>query len=271
VTRDVLIIVPTRGERRDLLDTSVRSIAAQTVVPRIVVITRSGADGLRAQWTDLPTVSVLTQQSSGLSAAINEAWQADGWASDLTGWLGDDDALPPWSVQEAIAVLDRQPRAAAVHGPCLVVDEHGSPVRVYRNGRLGAALAGYGVNLIAQPGSLFRTAAVRAVGGLDESLALAMDVDLFVRLRTQGPIASARRQLGVFREHATGLSTQQAISARAESTSSMRRAHAGRRDAVLHAVAGPVTRVVGLVNRTRPPRTSSYWAPSDAQQVPPQP
>jgi glycosyltransferase involved in cell wall biosynthesis len=264
-SRDVLVVVPTRGERLSYLELSVRSLLAQTLQPRILVITGGQPEPLRARWADLPGIKVVAQQTKGLSRAINEAWEIDGWTSEFTAWLGDDDALPPWSLSEAVGVLDAHPTASAVHGPCLVVDGTGAPVRVYRNGRWASWLAGYGVNLLPQPGSLFRSRAVEAVGGLDTELRLAMDVDLFIRLRAQGPIVSARRQLGVFREHADGLSTAHDAGARQESTASMRRAHTDAIDPLRHLLAAPLSRSVALLNRSRPPSAATYWRPSSSR------
>jgi GT2 family glycosyltransferase len=260
--RDVLMIVPTRGERDALLDISLQSLAAQTVPPRIVVITGSDPEDIIERWGGLPGLSVIRERGRGLSEAINQAWHEDGWSSEFTSWLGDDDALPPWSIEEAVAVLDARPRAVAVHGPCAVIDDAGKPVGVYRNGWWASLLAGYGINLIAQPGALFRTSAVREVGGLDPSLRLAMDVDLFVRLRKQGAITQTRRQLGVFREHPDSLSTSQATAARRESRASITRAHRRRADRFLDLVALPVCRSVGRINQHRPAAHQSYWRPA---------
>lgn len=259
--RDVLIIVPTLGQRRDLLAVSVASLLAQSLPPRVVVVTRTDARDLIPLWPAGVPVTVLEQRGTGLSNAINQGWEHDRWRSEFTGWLGDDDALPPWSVAEAVAALDRRPGAVAVHGRCLVVDELSAPVRVYRNGRWASALAGYGVNLLPQPGSLLRTSDVQRVGGLDPELTLAMDVDLFCRLRGLGPLTSSRRQLGVFREHSTGLSTVQAVAARTESRGCMQRRHTRRWQRGLDAVALPLTRLVALVNRRRPPGVQGYWRP----------
>jgi GT2 family glycosyltransferase len=261
-SRDVLIIVPTLGERRDLLRISVASLIAQTAPVRVLVVTGSEPERLRGLWPEAAPVSVIAQEGRGLSAAINQGWAHDGWRSELTSWLGDDDALPPWSVEAAVQALDRRPAAVAVHGPCLVVDESGTPVRVYRNGRWASALAGYGVNLLPQPGALFRTSAVERLGGLDPDLALAMDVDLFARLRTLGRLTNSPRQLGVFREHTSGLSTAQAAAAREEARRSAKGQHTRPWQRVADSAALPLTRVVAAVNRLRPPPPSRYWSPT---------
>lgn len=250
------VVVPTRGERPDLLDISIGSLLAQTLRPRIVVVTQGDAHDLSRRFQG--DVEVISQVGSGLSAAINQGWEHDRWSSQLTAWLGDDDALPPWSLAAAAEVLERRTEAVAVHGRCLVIDMDGRPVWAFRNGRVGAALLGYGHHLIAQPGALFRTRALQALGGLDTSLRLAMDVDLFLRLKDLGPIASCPQQLGVFRVHAGGLSAAGYDAARDEATAAMRRR---RPRPLLHRVATPLTRATFALNRLRPPPLSTYWHP----------
>lgn len=249
------------GTRLDLLRICLQSLVAQTQPCRIFVVTMD-PERVRAVSDDLGgTLTVLQEEGRGLSAAINQAWDADGWQSEFTGWLGDDDALPPWSVEVAAAALRKRPGAVMVHGRCLFIDQQGRPRWVARNGALGAMLAGYGVNLIAQPGSLFRTQYVRQVGGLDERLRYAMDVDLYARLRRLGPVISSRAQLGVFREHDAGLSTANQKAAALEARRQQRRQQDTVARRAFDLVAGPTTRLVGRVTRRLPPSANRFWAP----------
>jgi GT2 family glycosyltransferase len=258
---DVHLVIPTLGRRVDMLVRSMDSVAAQSHPVRTTVLAGDNLAAIRELCTGRRDVTVVAQEGTGLSRGINQAWRHDAWSSEFTGWLGDDDALPPMSVEIAVARLRRDSKASMVHGTCLVIDGAGQPLRVARNGRAAAFLIGYGRNLIAQPGSLFRTSAVHAVGGLDEGLALAMDVDLYARLKRIGPVRSVREQLGVFREHADSLSTAQRHSAAAEVRSARRAVDpaAGRR-AVSWAVT-PVTAVVNRVLTALPPPAAHYWRP----------
>lgn len=259
---DVHIVIPTLGRRVDMLGHSLDSVAAQTLPVRTTVL--AGGDNL-AEIRDLCAnrrdVAVVGQEGTGLSRGINQAWRHDEWSSEFTGWLGDDDAVPPTSVEIAVARLRRDPQASMVHGTCLVIDEAGRPLRVARNGRAAAFFIGYGRNLIAQPGSLFRTAALRAVGGLDERLSLAMDVDLYSRLKRLGPVLTVPEQLGVFREHADSLSTAQRQTAEAEVRSARRAVDPGAVRLGVSWAATPLTAVVNRVLTALPPPAAHYWRP----------
>ncbi len=269
---DVHVVVPTMGDRPDLLGLSVDSLLSQTYPARITVITRGETAPLHRRWKSESRVKVVAQRSTGLSAAINEAWIDDGWSSDYTAWLGDDDALPPWSIEAARRSLHESPSAAMVHGDCLVVDELGEPRAMIRNRRIAAALAGYGVNLLAQPGTLLRTDCVRRVGGLDEGMRYAMDVDLFIRLRSVGPIKTVCRQLGVFRAHADGLSTAGAQEAYVEARIAARRARSSALERSFDVLAWPTTRVVSRLTAAVGRRgLADAWRPTarDAAKAPP--
>lgn len=222
--QDVLIVVPTLGQRPEHLAGCLDSLVAQTSRPRVVIVCGGDVDAAR-RVAAIRGVDVVAQRTSGLSAAINEAWERDGWRSDFTGWLGDDDLLAPHAVERCAQKLSATPAAVMAHGRCWVVDEQLRPKHLVRNGWMASRLVGWGRNLVAQPGCLFRTSAVRQVGGLDETLRLAMDVDLYIRLKQVGRIVSVPSVLGVFREHDTSLSTADTAAAEHEARASQLRSH----------------------------------------------
>jgi hypothetical protein len=63
-----------------------------------------------------------------------------------------------------------------------------------------------GPQLIPQPGSLFRRSSFEQVGGLDESLKWAFDLDLFLKLRKVGKFGFLKEPLAEFRWHEGSLS-----------------------------------------------------------------
>ena len=199
---DALVVVPTLGQRPELLRRTLESVSGQQPRrPRTVVVAAAEVAEVRAAGRDLD-VEVVTQRSAGLSAAINEGWQLAGDSADAWTWLGDDDELLPGSLARTSAALRERPGSSMVYGRCRYVDGAGRTLWTSRPGRLAALLAPAGPNLIPQPGSLLRASSVRQVGMLDPGLRYAMDLDLFLRLRTVGALTYLPSELAAFRWHA---------------------------------------------------------------------
>lgn len=248
-----LIVVPTLGERMDLLDACLASVLGQDTPLRLVVVTTPARlDAVRALVEDRG--SVVPQQRPGLSAAINIGWESARAGESLFAWIGDDDLLEPGSLERATAVLHRNPNASMVYGACRIIDQDGYELFVSRPGRLESSwLLEYGSNLIAQPGTVFRRAAVDAVGPLDESLKLAMDLDLFLRLRRWGPLVRTGHVLASYRRHEDTLTLTNFDLSRQEARMVQRRT---RRPlpvpSAAEALATFMSRVLHSVDRRRP-------------------
>lgn len=209
------MVVPTLGERPEMLAQCVRSIQGQSSVrvEPVLVTTGDAAAGIAEAFPHLP---VIPQRGRGIAAAITTGWQYLGDRVDALAWLGDDDRLPPGSLAAALAALDRCPRTVLVYGRSRYIDAAGSPRWVLRPGRLGAAMLRLGHNLVLQPGCVYRRSAVETIGGLDHSLALAFDVDLHRRLIAHGRARYVPVVLGEVRSHPDSLTVRQSQDSRRE-------------------------------------------------------
>jgi GT2 family glycosyltransferase len=197
----VLVVVPTLGERPDLITRTFDSLDSQGGVSLLVaVVVRGPAPALAAECARRGYATV-EQSGKGMSNAINEGWRRHGSAAEFWAWLGDDDELSPGSLAAAVEGLRRRPAASMVYGRCRYVDADGAPLFEARPGRLAAFLLRWGPDLIPQPGSLARATAVREAGYLDESLRYAMDLDLFLRLQDLGRLSYLPVDLAAFRWH----------------------------------------------------------------------
>jgi GT2 family glycosyltransferase len=194
-------VVPSLGARPELLRRTLASIRDQAL-PGVhcVVVAGSEVPGLAADVAGLGAELVL-QRTPGLSQAINEGWAHRGAEFDAWTWLGDDDELLPGSLLRSTGALVERPSASMVYGRCRYVDVDGRALWTARPGRFAAAIAPWGPNLIPQPGSLLRAAAVRRAGVLDPTLRYAMDIDLFLRLRRVGELVYVPHELALFRWH----------------------------------------------------------------------
>ena len=120
-------------------------------------------------------------------------------------WLGDDDLLLPGSLASTSAALDRTPEAVLAFGYCRYIDGQGRHLGTSRAGRIAPWLLVWGPDLVPQPGMLVRRTEWLAVGGLDESLSYAMDLDLLLRLRRRGRLLAVDRPVACFRWHPESL------------------------------------------------------------------
>lgn len=197
-----LVVVPTLGERHELLRKSMASIMNQSLPGLEVVTVAPPGRGVEAIAAEMGARFLAEPATSrGLSGALNTGLQAAGDETQFFGWLGDDDLLAPGSLVKTTEALRNDPNAVLAYGWCDYIDEDDRVVFRSRAGRLASAILPWGPNLIPQPGSLMRLAAVNAVGGLDDSVRLAMDLDLFLRLRKVGGFVSLPETLACFRWH----------------------------------------------------------------------
>ena len=199
-TARVLLVVPTLGQRPELLAQTLDSIVAQQDEPADVVVVVPPDRPAARRSAELVGAAVV-DDPGGLAAAINAGWRLVGPQHEYVNWLGDDDLLAPGSLSTAVRALDENPDAVVAFGHCDYIDDEGRALFTSRAGRLAPWLMTWGPNLVPQPGALFRWSAVQAAGGLDESLSYAMDLDLLLRLRRQGRLVDCGRVLASFRWH----------------------------------------------------------------------
>ena len=217
----VLIVVPTLGRRMDYLQRTLASIRMQSVPADIVVVTPRAAVEARALAHDVG-VGVL-DDPGGLSAAINVGIALAEDHHEYVNWLGDDDTLTKGSLAAVSAALDANREASVAFGQCLYVEEDDNPLWVSQAGRAAPWILPWGPDLVPQPGMLIRREAWQAVGGLDESLRFAMDLDLLLKLKRWGPLVSVPRIVSTFRWHAESLTVSDRTASLAESEAVKRR------------------------------------------------
>lgn len=198
----MLLVVPTLGLRPEMLVKSLDSVARQDVEGLDLVVVGPEGMHLEMQAAHYGGRFVADPRRGGLSGALNAGLAAARPGTQYFTWLGDDDVLTDGSLRYAAAALDEHPEAAMVFGWCDYVDVDDRVIFRNRAGRLAAWMIGWGPNLIPQPGCLFRLEDVVAVGGMDESVRLAMDLDLYLRLRQRGRLLAVPKTLANFRWHA---------------------------------------------------------------------
>ena len=217
----ILIVVPTLGNRLDFLQRTLASITGQSAPADIIVVVPASAGGAR-DLAHEAGASVL-DDPGGLSAAINLGMAHAKDHHAYVNWLGDDDTLTKGSLSAVAAALDASPKASVAFGQCLYVDEDDNPLWVSQAGRAAPWILPWGPDLVPQPGMLIRREAWRAVGGLDESLRFAMDLDLLLKLKRWGPLVAVPRIVSTFRWHVESLTVSDRTASLSESEAVKRR------------------------------------------------
>ena len=217
----VILVVPTLGRRPTYLAQTLASVREQDVPVDLVIVCPPSAREAR-DMADVFQARVLDDPGS-LSAAVNLGMRQATVDHEYGNWIGDDDLLTPGSLSTTAAALDRHPDATVAYGRCTYIDEAGTPLWTSRAGRAASWVLPWGPDLVPQPGMLFRLADFRAVGGLDESLRFAMDLDLLLRLRRRGRLVAVDRPVSCFRWHASSLTVSDRTASLAEADAVKRR------------------------------------------------
>lgn len=126
----------------------------------------------------------VSEPDAGQAAAINKGLRrAQG---EIVAWLNSDDTYRPGAVAAAVGFLAAHPEVDVVYGDVDFVDPAGQRLGTMPAWDFDPQLQVCATNLIPQPATFFRRALYERVGGLDETLHLALDYDLWVRMVLAG-------------------------------------------------------------------------------------
>lgn len=186
------------------LPEAIHSVLGQpNVGVELIVLDGGSTDGSR-EWLEAnvgANVTLVFEPDSGQTDALTRGLaRATG---SYLGWLNADDLLEPGALARAADAFVSAPDSSIVSGCCLQIDDHGGILGVITPPPSSSleGLLQHPHNL-AQPATFFRADAYRRSRGLDVSLALAMDVDLWLQLAKLGDVVLLRDDvLARFRIH----------------------------------------------------------------------
>lgn len=190
------------------------SVLAQGPAVGELIITDDGstdgsAEVIRAwceRHPDVPVTLVLHDQNLGLTRTLNEVLPR--CRGRYVAYLGGDDVWHPTKLRRLVTLLDATPDAAVAYSDARTVDEDGAelePSFLAAHGHLPAPegqvfdqLLRH--NFVIASSAVFRTDAIRAVGGWDPELPFE-DWDLLLRLADRWPLAVVPEALVDYRVH----------------------------------------------------------------------
>jgi GT2 family glycosyltransferase len=213
----ILVVLPTLGDRLDFLRETLESVDAQRadVDLTLVVVAPSTAKSARSLAREFGAV-VIDDPRAGISAAINRGLTAR-TTERYYAWIGDDDLFRPGGLARLRAALEARTDAVVAFGGCDYVDPEGRVLWVSAAGRLATFLLPWGPDLIPNPAAMIRFDALLAIGGFDEELRFAMDLDAFLKLRAHGRFIALRTPVAAFRWHPDSLTVSNRRRSSAES------------------------------------------------------
>jgi glycosyltransferase involved in cell wall biosynthesis len=130
---------------------------------------------------------VVHERDRGQSDAINKGFRLA--TGDLVGWINSDDLLYADCVERIVKLYHKHPDGTIFYGGHSDWIDTDGRVTGYRHLPIPdrTFLLTQCVDIV-QQGSFYATQHVRAVGYLDETIHYCMDLDLWLRLLTKGPI-----------------------------------------------------------------------------------
>ncbi|MEX2441923.1 MAG: glycosyltransferase [Pontimonas sp.] len=198
---DILVVLPTLGDRPEKLERAIESVHAQRrdVSVRVVLVIPEDKKDVIV-WATAHRVDIVADPGTGMSAAIN-AGLAARQGEQFYIWLGDDDFYQPGGLATLRAMLLADNRAVVAYGGCDYVDDDGQVLWTSQAGRLASWLIGKGPNLVPHPAAMMRLDALEQVGGYDNTLSLAMDLDVLLKLKKKGRFVATTDVVSAFGWH----------------------------------------------------------------------
>ncbi len=151
-----------------------------------------GCRGITLRW--------MSEKDNGQADALMKGFRmAHG---EIFAWLNSDDTYLPGALQAAADFFRDNPDTGLMYGDAHYRDAAGTHVGSYRTDSFDSEKLAW-ANFICQPAAFFRRGAFEAVGGLDETLAFAMDYDLWIRIGRSFPCCHLPGPLATYRLHET--------------------------------------------------------------------
>ena len=222
MTQDVTVIIPVHNRQSLVLD-AIDSIAAQTVLPRQVIIVDDGSTDNTVRtinkWlTDNHPIQKnmhcqfrLIEQPKQNAAAARRHGMHIASPTKFIAFLDSDDIWPTNFIERTLAALHRVPDSIAASTDRQYIDEHRnlfkfdnctelarSPLKWLFRHDAGVASC-----------SVFSWDAITAAGGWDQAYEIAEDAVLFSKITTLGKWAHAPGPPVTFRHNKSGLGSDE--------------------------------------------------------------
>jgi hypothetical protein len=179
---------------------AIESVRAQTYEPvEHIVVDGGSTDGTLEILREYDGLRWVSEPDRGQSHALNKGFATA--QGEILGWLNADDAYEPDAVAAGVAAL-LDSGAGLVYADVTRVNDDGvNPRRIRSRQQWDLWTELNEGNGIFSPSVFFTREALETAGGLDESLHLTMDYDLWLRIGRRFPVRHVDAVWSIQRQH----------------------------------------------------------------------
>ncbi len=153
------------------------------------------------------SITVITQQNSGQSSAINSGLKfAKGTFSIIVN--ADDPLCSRQLFEEALNIFSKQEEVVAVYPDWQVINSSGLVVKTIKVKEFSHLELVGNFNCLVGPGGIFRTSIARKVGGWSSSYKYVPDYDFWLKLSAFGEFKRISGVHALWREHEGSISVK---------------------------------------------------------------
>jgi hypothetical protein len=197
---DTIIVTPTLGKRLDTLRRTILSVIDQSFkVDYVIAHPPHALNNLANLKREFPQIFFESIEGN-LASTVNQVLFRSNHL--YANWIGDDDILLPNSIQLIRDSLESDQNAVLSFGGCLYINQNSNRLGSYTPSKYSYYLLGILPGAIKLEGGLFRLKAFKNIGGLNSNLKFTPDVELVLKLRTQGTFIKVSSLVSGFGIHA---------------------------------------------------------------------
>jgi GT2 family glycosyltransferase len=203
-----ITVAVTVFSRRQFVAGAIRSVLAQTIPVKVIVVEDCGPDPSLRQFIVGEFGSRVEYFRNQRNRGLFDNWNAcmEYCATPWISILHDDDLLHPWWAETMLQLTQDAPQRMLYFGRSGELDQRGqthpaTPASWGKNWRETNLVEFAKVCLVLFPGQLFQIADARAVGGVRPNSYFTGDWDLWFRLALRGGAAQTAREVSVVRSH----------------------------------------------------------------------
>lgn len=208
----VSVVVPTYN-RADLILQTLQSVLAQTFTDYEIIVIDDGSTDNTAEilreLIETGKIQYVWQENQGESAARNQGLRLA--RGEYIAFLDSDDLWLPQKLEAQVSYLDAHPEIGLAQS-CFSKFDHatgkdlGTRNSAWFSGRIYPEILMHWSDLMATDAILIRAEALERVGGFDENLRRAEDLDLWRRISRYYPFAAMSETLTKVRVHSDSVS-----------------------------------------------------------------